>query len=706
MPLQSVTSSPPVGDSPEVAQRRTPTSTPTRPKYPGIPSTADGTAAIVYVDVRSTQGSSAYPITSSTQMGVQYQAHVADGFKNVWGQNLQWMEMESEHSSATGCEGFALAGGRVANFTSGQGLILMKEVLYTISGKRLPCVFHIAARALTSHSLNVHAGHDDVMGVADVGWGMLFAKNVQDAADLAMISRRTAEASLTPFLNIQDGFLTTHTIENVLFPEDDLIREYLGHPEHHIQKVFDPENPLMSGVVQNQDSYMTGKIAQRIFYDRVKGCLLESMAEFARLTGREYDLVQSVAMDDADYAIVSLGSTSETAMATVEHMRALGYRVGVVDVTAFRPFPGPELVEALKNVKAVSVIERLDVPLAIDNPLTAEIESAFAKSMMNAEGYPTIERIPRIYSGVAGLGSRDVTPGQMIACLRNMADHDPGHNGKSPWPGKRFFVLGVDYKDATLSVDEEPDVRPAGSFSIRGHSVGGFGSVTTNKVIAKCLGDIFGFSVQASPKYGSEKKGLPTNTYLTITKSGKIQTHAELQQVEFVPLMDPNTWNMGNPLVGLQDNGAVFQHTDIEESEWLWDTIPTWAKYFMVDNGVRLYAVDTIRIARECCRADDSLIQRFQGIVLLGVFLKITPFKNDLGMNDEELFERVETPLRYYFGKRGDRVIADNMNAVRKGFQEVFEVPRSLMEATPADVLETGKAEWDAKGKDTNAFFI
>ena len=672
-----------------------------RVKYPGTPGTADGTAMIVHVETRATQGSAAYPITSSTQMGVGYQAAVADGFRNVWGQSLQWMEMESEHSSATGCEGFALAGGRVTNFTSGQGLILMKEVLYTISGKRLPVVIHIAARALTSHSLNVHAGHDDVMGVIDAGWGMLFARNVQSSGDLALIARRAAEDSLTPFLNVQDGFLTTHTIENVSFPEDDLIKEYLGHPDDRIQKVFDPRRPLMSGVVQNQDSYMSGKIAQRFYYDRVRDCLVDAMAEFERLTGRRYGMIETVGLDDADYAIVAMGSTADTAMATVEHLRSIGYRVGVVDVVSFRPFPGPELVEALKGVKAISVLERLDVPLAVDNPLTTEIEAAFAKAASGVEGYPTIDRVPRFYSGCAGLGSRDVTPGQMVASVRNMADGE----GKVRWPGKRFFVLGIDHRDS-LAVTDEPDVRPEGSFSIRGHSVGGYGSVTTNKVIAKCLGDIFGFSVQASPKYGSEKKGLPTNTYLTITKSGRIQTHAELQQVEFVPLLDPNTWNMGNPLVGLESGGAVFQHTDREEPTALWESIPDWAKFFMLENDIRFYGVDTVRIAREACRADDSLVQRFQGIVLLSVFLRVTPFREDDGMEEEELFERVLTPLRYYFGKRGEQVIEDNLRAVRKGFEQVFEVPREVMEATPADVRQRGQEEWDAKGKDTNAFFI
>src|SRR4051794_19995255 len=163
--------------------------------YPGIPTTCDGAEAIVWVETRISQGSGAFPITSSTTMGGGFNQAVSNGIPNLWGDQLVFMEPESEHSAASFCEGFAVAGGRVTNFTSGQGLVLMKEVLYTISGKRLPVVFHIGARALTSHSLNVHAGHDDVYGVADCGWGVLFARNAQEAGDLALISRRTAEES-------------------------------------------------------------------------------------------------------------------------------------------------------------------------------------------------------------------------------------------------------------------------------------------------------------------------------------------------------------------------------------------------------------------------------------------------------------------------------------------------------------------------------
>src|SRR5881275_3238759 len=196
-------------DSPDAVARREER----KFQYPGIPTTCDGSETVVHVEINVTQASGAFPITSSTNMGGGYNAAVMNGYKNLWGDTLIFVEPESEHSAATFCEGFALAGGRVTNFTSGQGLVLMKEVLYTISGKRLPVVFNIGARALTSHSLNVHCGHDDVMCVADCGWGILFGRNAQEACDLALIARRAAETAETPFMNVQDGFLATHTTE-------------------------------------------------------------------------------------------------------------------------------------------------------------------------------------------------------------------------------------------------------------------------------------------------------------------------------------------------------------------------------------------------------------------------------------------------------------------------------------------------------------
>src|SRR5438270_7582390 len=334
-----------------------------KPQFQGIPTTSDGAGMVVWVETHITQGACAYPITSSTTMGGGYQVEVANGKRNLWGEELAFIEPESEHSAASTCEGFAVAGGRVTNFTSGQGLILMKEVLYTISGKRLPIVFHIGARALTSQGLNVHAGHDDVYGVADCGWGVLYARNAQEAGDLALISRRVAEDTETPFLNVQDGFLTTHTIENVRLLEPDMMKMFVGSPSR-LRNLMDPQVPLMSGVVQNQDSYMKGKIAQRHYYDRVLATLKEVMEEFGELTGRHYAPVMPYRLQDAEYAIVGSGSMMETAEAAVDWIREnRGIKVGLLHLTSCRPFPSQDIIRALRHVKAISVIERLDIPL-------------------------------------------------------------------------------------------------------------------------------------------------------------------------------------------------------------------------------------------------------------------------------------------------------------------------------------------------------
>ncbi len=629
------------------------------PRFPGQPATVDGSGAVVWVESHISQAACAYPITPSTPMGDGFAVEYANGKRNLWDEPLRFLEPESEHSSASACEGYALAGGRVCNFTSGQGLILMKEVLYVIAGKRLPVVFHIGARALTSHSLNVHCGHDDVMGVADAGWAMLFGRNAQEAADLALIARRSAEASETPFFNVQDGFLTTHTLESVRLPEPELMRDFVGSPAEKLKSLFDPARPLMSGVVQNQDSYMKGKVAQRFFYDRVKPALLEAMQQYGEFTGRRYGLLRPYRMEGAEYALIGMGSMMETAEATVDWLRECGIAVGAISIISFRPFPAEELAEAVADCRAVAVIERCDVPLAESNPLTAEVKAALAEAQMGARG-PRISRIPDVYSGVAGLGGRDVRPGHFVAALHNMMDRG----------GRRFFVLGVKHPDA-LAISEDPDVRPAGAFSLRGHSIGGFGSVTTNKVIASVASELFGLFAQAFPKYGSEKKGLPTNYYLTLAPEF-VRLHAELSVVDFVAIQDANAFLSSDPLEGLAVGGAIYFQSPLPP-EQAWASLPAAARRTIREKKLRLFVLDALGIARESASRADLQI-RMQGIVLLGAFLRLTPFAERAGMDEEALFGALRKTLEKYFGKRGRQVVDDNLEAARRGFREVAKV--------------------------------
>ena len=636
-------------------------------EYPGIPVTCDGAEAVVHVEIAVCQGSGAYPITSSTTMGAGFNAAVSNGNTNLWGDLLVFMEPESEHSSASFCEGYALAGGRVTNFTSGQGLVLMKEVLYTISGKRLPVVFNIGSRALTSQSLNVHAGHDDVMSVADVGWGMLFGRNAQEAADLCLISRRAAEASQTPFFNVQDGFLTTHTVETARLPELEFMKEYIGNPNEKLPNLMDPENPMMSGVVQNQDSYMKGKIAQRWYYDRVAPALEEAFDLFSKKTGRHYDFIMPYRCEDAEYILVGLGGYMETTEVTVDYLREKGIKAGCVTIYCFRPFPMHQIVNALKDAKAITIFERMDDPLSTTgNHLTREIKAAFCDAVTGQMGHEPIDRVPRIYHGAAGLGSRDVRPADIIAAFDNMK-HD----------GQDYFCVGIDHPLALKRTDD-PDLRPSGGFSMRGHSVGGFGSVTTNKVIATIAGEVFGKDVQAYPKYGSEKKGLPTTYYLTIGDA-HIKTHSELEFVDLIILNDVNAI-LANPLDGVVDDGAIFMQSPYDNPQDVWQRIPERHRKTIRQKNIRLYFCDTVKIAREVASVAD-LQMRMQGIVTLGAFLKLTPYAQNSGISDDQVMAGVEEAIRKYFGKRGERVVQDNMTCIRRGYKDTQEVPRDMIEA-------------------------
>jgi pyruvate-ferredoxin/flavodoxin oxidoreductase len=633
--------------------------------YPGVPTTCDGAEAVVHVETQVCQAAGAYPITSSTTMGGGFNAAVMNGATNLWGDPLLFFEPESEHSAASVCEGFAVAGGRVTNFTSGQGLVLMKEVLYTIAGKRLPVVMNIGARALTSQGLNVHAGHDDMMSVADCGWGMIFGRNAQEAGDFCLISRRAAEASVTPFFNVQDGFLTTHTVERVRLPEHEFMKDYIGNPREKLLNLMDPASPVMSGVVQNQDSYMKGKLAQRSYYDLVEPALADAFSEFYRQTGRHYGFLEEHRCEDAEYILVGMGCYMETVKATVDYLRTRGIAAGCITVFVFRPFPAVKLVQALRNCQAVTVFERMDDPLSTTgNHLTRELKAALCDAITGQNGQQ-LERIPRIYSGSAGLGSRDVRPSDIIAAFHNMR-HD----------GPAFFCLGIDHPLA-LKPAEDPDLRPRGGFSMRGHSVGGFGSVTTNKVIATIGGDVFGKDVQAYPKYGSEKKGLPTTYYLTIADD-HISTHCELEIVDLVCINDPTAILSPGPLQGLVQGGAIFMQSHHEDPREVWMRIPEQNRRTIRAKKLRVYYADMVKIAREVASVAD-LQMRMQGIVLLGAFLKLTPYAAESQMTDAQVYEGVEKALRKYFGKRGDRVVQDNLTCVKRGYGDIRQVPPELV---------------------------
>jgi len=698
-------------------------------KYPGVLSTDDGSGAVVSMETAASEAAGAYPITPSTQMGEGWAAAVAEGVTNVNGRSLIFFEPEGEHAAAGVMAGLSMTGLRSANFSSGQGIAYMHESLYAAVGKRLTYVLNVACRAITKHALNVHAGHDDYHAVDDTGFFQLFAKDVQEVADLNLISHRIAELSLTPGICAQDGFLTSHVIETFYRPELELIKEFLGDPSdliesptpaqrmvfgetrRRIPELFDYDYPAMLGVVQNQDSYAQGVAAQRPFYfDHIESLTDQAFAEYEALTGRHYARAAGYRLEDAEYVLLGQGSLVANAEAVVDHLRETnGIRVGVLNMTMFRPFPSDLVTRLLRGKRAVSVLERTDQPLAADLPLLREIRAAMAKGMENeraraGEPHPGIapctpEEIPEFYSGSYGMGSRDLQPSDLIAAVDNMRDGAAG---------RRQFYLGIDFirrntdlpkleiwqqriQDAypgvgDLTLERGPDVNliPEGGVSLRIHSVGGWGAITMGKNLATTASGLLGLHIKANPKYGSEKKGQPT-TFFASLASSPVRTNCELKQVNTVLAPDGNVFHHSDPLAGM-DRGGIFIIQSASDAAQLWNDIPDRARRTIREKEIEVYYLDGFAIAQSEA-SNPELRFRMQGAAFMGAFFRTSPLVTAADLDDGHLFDGIRAQLEKKFGDRGEQVVNDNLRIIQRGYREVQRLDTEI-EATSQDEAE------------------
>ncbi len=701
-------------------------------KYPGVRMAVDGNTAVIMCEREASDAAGAYPITPSTQMGEYWSEETARGHLNVSGKPLVFIEPESEHAAAAVTAGMSMTGLRATNFSSAQGVAFMHESLYAAVGKRLPYVLNIGARAITKASLNVHCGHDDYHCIDDTGFIQFFAADAQGAADLNLIARKVAELSLTPAAVGQDGFLTTHLIEPVNVPERELIEEFLGRPDDEIEcptpaqkliygetrrrvpVIWDVDAPVTSGAVQNQDAFMQTVAAQRpYFFDHVAEITEQVMEEYAALTGRSYGRIGTHNVDKADYVIIGMGSMIPQARAIADYLKKTRkLKVGILDLTQYRPFPGDLISRALLGKKGVAVLERTDQPLAEDLPLMREVRAALSKTLDNAAAgkgdlpYPdyavarSLADIPPLYSGAYGLGSRDLQPESIIAAVENMLP-----DGEK----RKFFYLGIDFVHdvppspkqeihqqklleayprigkLALRGSENPDLLPEGAITVRMHSVGGWGAITTGKNLAMTLYELLGYEIKANPKYGSEKKGQPTTYYMSAAPE-TIPLTCEYHHVDVVLSPDPNVFGHSNPLFGLKKGGSfIIQHTGTPEE--LWNSLPHHAQAYIIDNDIHIYCVDGFRIAREEA-SNPELQLRMQGNAFQGAFFAASPLMERAGLDEKKLFAAIEAQLQAKFGAKGKKVVEDNLRVVRRGFDEVREVTDKRITAAPAGAVK------------------
>jgi pyruvate-ferredoxin/flavodoxin oxidoreductase len=714
---------------------------PPQPRYPGLPVTCNGNQLVAqYVEARITEGGVFYPITPSTEGGEIYQQSFAQGELNVFGRSKIAIECEGEHAAQGGATAFAVAGHRTVNFTSGQGIVYAMEQYYHAPGKLSTMVLEVGARALTKHALNVHCGHDDFYAALDTGWTMLIGKDAQQAADQALILRRVNELALNPGMNIQDGMLTTHSERTYLMPEADLLREFLGAPDDLIEcptpaqrELFGPrrrrvpammdlKNPILLGPVQNQEHHMNGVVARRNhFNEPILGLLEQAYAEFGRLTGRFYGLLAEYRTEDAETVFVSLGCAAENVEAAVDYLREQrGARVGSIHVNVLRPFPEAAIINALRGKKQAIILERTDEGLAGDNPLARDIRTALSKGQEarrfgGALPELCLEKTPRLFRGVYGIGSRDFRPEHILGAYEFATGQTRRQDGQGAVDGETYFVLGVDHPYAVISKDR-PSLLPGKAIAVRFHSIGGWGMITTGKNLGAILGEFSQLLaespaageapatggengngngngngtrpgdgqpartlyVMANPKYGSEKKGAPTNYYLVVAPE-RIRVNCELNHVDVVLCCDPKAFTHTNPVEGLKPGGClVWESSEVPATAW--QRIPARHRQFIREHGIRVFLLPGFDIARQATDRGDLQL-RMQGNSFLGAFFRVSSFLRDHQIGEEAFYQTVRQQYRKKFGRFGDAVVESNMKVMEEGFRRVQEIQYGDLEA-------------------------
>jgi pyruvate-ferredoxin/flavodoxin oxidoreductase len=678
-------------------------------KYPGTRVTTNGNQLVAQTEARICDCGVFYPITPSTEQGENFEMSVAQGTQTVFGDQVKAVEAEGEHAAQGGAIAMSVTGKRVANFTSGQGIVYGVEQYYHAPGKLSTMVLNVGARALTKHALNVHCGHDDIMAALDTGWTMLMAKDAQQAVDQSLILRRVTELSLTPGMNIQDGFLTTHLERTFLRLESELIREYLGHPSDTIdtpndyQKelfgptrrrvpiIYDLKNPILLGSVQNQEHYMTGVVSRRTaFHEQILGFLAQAYSEWEALTGRGYSFISKYNCDKADTVFLSLGCSAENMEAAVDYIKDKhGEDVGVMHLNVIRPFPEKAVIEALKGKKNVIILERTDEPNSGSNPLARDVRAALLKAVENSKSkvhdyLPSMEQseMPRIFEGVYGLGSRDFRPEHTIGAWEFVTGKIARTDGKMASDGKSFIYLGVDH-DYSVCSKETPSLLPDSAIAIRIHSIGGWGAITTGKNMAEILGNLSAFSkhkksddeevvhISANPKYGSEKKGAPTNYFLVAARE-RVRVNCDLKHVDVVLCCDPKIFTHSNPINGLRPGGALIWEANVSEKE-VWERIPPKYRKELIEKKIHLYTLNGFEIAHAATDVE-ALQTRMQGNSFLGAFFQVSNFLEDHGIDQNTFLEAVHKQYIKKFGRFGDNVVSSNMEVMKKGFENCKKI--------------------------------
>ena len=620
--------------------------------------TMDGNMAASYISYAFTDVSAIYPITPSSTMGENVDEWSSKGMKNIFGQPVKVVEMQSEAGAAGAVHGSLQGGALTTTYTASQGLLLMLPNMYKIAGELLPGVFHVSARAIAAHALSIFGDHQDVMAARQTGFAMLAESNVQQIMDLSGVAHLAAIKSRVPFLNFFDGFRTSSEVQKVEVIEYDELEKLLDKEavSEFRSRSLNSERPVTRGTAQNPDIYFQGREAANRYYLAVPEIVEGYMEEINKITGRNYGLFNYHGAPDAEHVIIAMGSVCDTAEEVVDYLTKKGEKVGLINVHLYRPFSTKHFLNAIpKTVKKIAVLDRTKEPGSAGEPLYQDVRNAFYEADVR----------PVIVGGRYGLGSKDVTPGQILAVYENLSYGEV----------KNGFTIGIedDVTYTSLPKHAEIDTTAEGTVQCQFWGLGSDGTVGANKASIKIIGDHTDMYAQGYFSYDSKKSGGITVSHLRFGKN-KIRSPYLIQNPDFVACHNPSYVNKYDMTKNLKENGTFLLNC-AWTAEDLDAHLPAKMKQDIAKKNINLYIVDAQSIATEI-----GLGTRIN-MIMQSAFFKLANI-----IPVEDAMKYLKKSVVDSYGKKGEKVVNMNYEAIDRGVNALVKV---TVPAEWANAVET-----------------
>ena len=606
--------------------------------------TMDGNHAAAHASYAFSDVAAIYPITPSSVMAEATDEWATQGRKNIFGQEVQVTEMQSEAGAAGAVHGSLAAGALTTTYTASQGLLLMIPNLYKIAGEQLPGVINVSARALASHALCIFGDHSDVMACRQTGCAMLCESSVQEVMDLTPVAHLAAIKGKVPFINFFDGFRTSHEIQKIEtwdyedlkdMADMDAIAEFRN-------RALNPNHPCQRGSAQNPDIFFQAREACNPYYDALPAVVQEYMDKVNEKIGTDYKLFNYYGAADAEHIIVAMGSVNDTIEETIDYLMAAGKKVGVVKVRLYRPFCAQALIDAIPDtVKQISVLDRTKEPGALGEPLYLDVVAALRDSKFSDV---------KIFTGRYGLGSKDTTPAQIVAVYENTE--------------KEKFTIGIvdDVTNLSLETGAPLVTTPEGTTNCKFWGLGADGTVGANKNSIKIIGDNTDMYAQAYFDYDSKKSGGVTMSHLRFGKKPIKSTYL-IHKANFVACHNPSYVNKYNMVQELVD-GGTFLLNCAWDMEGLEKHLPGQVKAFIANHNIKFYTIDGVKIGIETGMGPTRI-----NTILQSAFFKLTGI-----IPEEQAIELMKAAAKATYGRKGDDVVKKNWAAIDAGAKQIVEV--------------------------------